>query len=131
MEEQCFVDPTSSLDLKALHLVFLRRINHDLATYKEQWNRHGIRTAGHQTPLQLYVRGTLALHSSTHTAPMDLFSNAWENSPPIQPVGPEEALEPSVDPRVAEIIAEHSSDELGVDTFLAVQQHLNEYNGNE
>jgi hypothetical protein len=127
MEERRLLDMTDHHSLRALHLVFLPRINQALKVFRQQWNCHGLRTAGHRTPIQLFVQGTLALHGSNHTAPRDLFDRAWE-----EVESPAALQEPVVDnevpPDVARLISESANDDLGIDTFLAVRQSLNQCN---
>ena len=48
------LDPHNEEHLFALHFVFQPRINASLAEFKQQWNHHGMRTTGHQTPLTLW-----------------------------------------------------------------------------
>ena len=43
-----------------------------LDIFREGWNHHGIRSAGHLSPHQLFVQRALQLHSSGLTA-LDLF----------------------------------------------------------
>ena len=46
LEVSCLLDSNSELDLFALQLIYLPRINASLKQFIEQWNFHGIRTAG-------------------------------------------------------------------------------------
>ena len=55
LEVSCLLDSNSELDLFALQLTFfLPRINASLEQFIEQWNFHGIRTAGYQSPMALW-----------------------------------------------------------------------------
>ena len=47
------LDSLDELHLLALQYVYLPRINATLEELTRQWNHHGIRTAGHQSPLAL------------------------------------------------------------------------------
>jgi hypothetical protein len=64
-EDQGFHDPANPVDLTALHQVYLPEINRRLVLFRNAWNRHSVRTAGHHTPNQLWVSGML---SNMHTA---------------------------------------------------------------
>lgn len=59
LEVSCLLDSNSELDLFALQLIFLPRINASLEQFKEQWNFHGIRTAGYQSPMALWHTGIM------------------------------------------------------------------------
>ena len=72
MEQQGILDPLNEVQLFALHYIYLPRINRALKVFEEGWNEHGIRTAQHHSPRQLFVRGCLQLHHSGLTA-MDIF----------------------------------------------------------
>ena len=54
LEERMLLDALNEENIFALHLVFLPRIYEALSEFKRQWNHHGMRTAGHQTPLALW-----------------------------------------------------------------------------
>ena len=64
MEQQGLLDPLNEIHLFALHYVYLPRINRALEIFREGWNHHGIRTAQHHSPYQLFVEGILRLHAS-------------------------------------------------------------------
>ena len=59
LEDSCLLDSNSELDLFALHYIYQPRINASLDQFVEQWNFHGIRTAGYQSPMALWHAGTL------------------------------------------------------------------------
>lgn len=59
LEDHRILNPCNATDLFCLHYTFLPRINHQLKTFADGCNRHRIRTARHQTPLQLWIRGML------------------------------------------------------------------------
>ena len=50
-------------DLFALHYNYLPRINASLEQFVEQWNFHGIRTAGYQSPMALWHPHAGIMHS--------------------------------------------------------------------
>ena len=72
MEQQGILDPLNEVQLFALQYVYLPRINRALKTFEEGWNDHGIRTAQHHSPRQLFVQGCMQLQHSGLTA-MDIF----------------------------------------------------------
>ncbi|MCG8625591.1 MAG: hypothetical protein MJE68_26775 [Proteobacteria bacterium] len=72
------MDPLNEMHLFALHYVYLPRINRALKIFEEGWNDHGIRTAEHNSPRQLFVQGCLHLHLSGLTA-MDIFEQVGES----------------------------------------------------
>lgn len=64
LEARGALDPIDPLDLYSLHYVYLPRINRSLAQFEEGWNHHGIRTAAHMSPHQLFAAGALQLQRS-------------------------------------------------------------------
>ena len=54
LEERMLLDPLDEKHLFALHFVYLPRINASLSEFREQWNHHGLRTSGHQSPLTIW-----------------------------------------------------------------------------
>ena len=64
LESQQLLDPLNEIHLYALHYVYLPRIRRALDIFREGWNHHSIRTESNLTPHQLYVQGTLSMHSS-------------------------------------------------------------------
>ena len=74
-----FLETRGSLDVEnerqmwALLYVFLPRLNRELKSFQGQWNHHKIRTAGRQSPLQLFVGGCMALCNTQLTAMQDFF----------------------------------------------------------
>ena len=54
LEKMLLLDALNEEHLFALHFVYLPRINEALLEFKQQWNHHGMRTTGHQTPLALW-----------------------------------------------------------------------------
>lgn len=59
LEEDETLDSLNELHLQALQYVYLPRINSSLCEFKNQWNHHGMRTTGHQSPLALWHMGML------------------------------------------------------------------------
>ena len=62
LEQQNLLNALDETNLFALHYIYLPRINRALQIFREGWNHHGIRTANHRSPHQLFVEGTLRLH---------------------------------------------------------------------
>ena len=59
LEDVGYFNADSVEDMFCLHYVFVPRINRHLQRWVAGWNQHRIRTAGNQTPLQLYISGLL------------------------------------------------------------------------
>lgn len=67
LEQVSVIDPSNEMHLFALHYVYVPRINRHLETWKSGYIHHSIRTAGSQTPMQLYILGLLSMRSSQAT----------------------------------------------------------------
>ena len=65
--------PSNDTDLFALHYVFIPRINAHLEVFRQAYSRHRLRTEGHSSPLQLWIRGMLA--TNDHTAASGVYDN--------------------------------------------------------
>ena len=78
LEQQGLLDVLNEVHLYALHYVYIPRINESLKQFQEGWNHHGIRTAHHLSPQQLFVQGSLRLRSSGMVA-MDFFDRVSDN----------------------------------------------------
>ena len=78
LENEGLLDVLNEVHLFALHYVYLPRINHSLKCFQDGWNHHGIRTARHQSPQQMFVEGSLRLRSSGLVA-MDFFDRVDGN----------------------------------------------------
>ena len=74
LEELRLLDPTNDMHIYSLHYVYIPRINHALAVFKNAWNRHGIRTEHASSPKQLFVAGALQLRNSRMVA-FDFFDS--------------------------------------------------------
>ncbi|KAK9976743.1 hypothetical protein ABG768_021946 [Culter alburnus] len=73
LESDGIIDCANELHMWALHHVYIPRINRDLEVFREQWNNHGLRTAGYHTPYQMFVRGCLQRQTSSLTAMTEIF----------------------------------------------------------
>ena len=71
LENSGTLDSLDELHLLALQYVFVPRINASLREFTSQWNHHGIRTVGHQTPLAMWYTGLL-------TAPEESIVTNWQ-----------------------------------------------------
>ncbi|XP_065124067.1 uncharacterized protein [Paramisgurnus dabryanus] len=56
METEGILNPDSETDIFALHWSFAPHLQRHLAFFKDAWNNHRIRTAGSQSPVQLWLR---------------------------------------------------------------------------
>ncbi|XP_073718079.1 uncharacterized protein [Misgurnus anguillicaudatus] len=56
METEERLNPDSETDIFALHWSFAPHLQRHLAFFKDAWNNHSIRTAGSQSPIQLWLR---------------------------------------------------------------------------
>ena len=63
LEEIGLLDVCSTIDLYALHFVFLPVIQTQLDIFREGWANHSIRTEKSRTPLQLWILGLNQMHS--------------------------------------------------------------------
>eukprot|EP00063_Salmo_salar_P046540 XP_014021375.1 PREDICTED: uncharacterized protein LOC106582648 [Salmo salar] len=90
LETEQIIDINNEVHLWALHFVFLPRVNRDLAVFASQWNHHRLRTKQRQSPLQLFVSGSLAMQRANLTsAPPTtgataLYWSEWVIVPQIQ-----------------------------------------------
>ncbi|PIK52823.1 hypothetical protein BSL78_10256 [Apostichopus japonicus] len=57
MEQEGRLDCGCDIDLFALHYVFQHVINNQLKSFQDTFIHHKIRTAGNQTPMQMWVQG--------------------------------------------------------------------------
>ena len=71
IESSGILDSLDELHLLALQYVYLPRINASLSEFTSQWNHHGIRTVGHQTPLAMWYTRLL-------TAPEESIATNWQ-----------------------------------------------------
>ncbi|XP_051814938.1 uncharacterized protein LOC127537125 [Acanthochromis polyacanthus] len=62
MENVAVLDSTDPVHIRALHHVYLPRINRSVDEFVTQWNHHSLRTMEGNSPLQLWTTGMLWLH---------------------------------------------------------------------
>lgn len=67
LEEVLVIDPSNEMYMFALHYVYVPRINRHLGTWRSGYIHHSIRTAGSQTPMQLYILGLLNMRGNQAT----------------------------------------------------------------
>ena len=78
LEECGVLDPTNQLHLFALHFVFVPRINRHLNVWKAGFLQHRIRTAGHRSPMQLYILGLLRIRGTELVAAREMYEPRTE-----------------------------------------------------
>ena len=59
MEDTNLLDPNSSVDLYALHYVFLPRLQHSLDSFAASYSHRPLRTESNRTPKQLWIQGQI------------------------------------------------------------------------
>ena len=74
LESQGMLEHTNGVCLYALQYVYLPRINRAIDYFVQGWNSHGIRTAQHLSPQQLFTQGVLHLQHSGLVA-LDFMDN--------------------------------------------------------
>ena len=137
LEQQGLLDALNEVHLFALDYVYIPRINKALQCFQDGWNHHGIRTAGHSSPQQLFVQGALRLRSSGLVA-LDFFDNVDSDygvsvdtplsSEEVQSVSVPES---TITLQVGELSRLHSdinplqeSDNYGIDLYLSAIEFL-------
>ena len=80
LEESSYLDLSNYKHMFCLHYVFEPRINAHLQNFIQSWNNHGIRTAGHRTPNQLWICGLAQLSRSTDCAGRELQQELFQVS---------------------------------------------------
>lgn len=109
LESQSLLEHTNGVCLYALEYVYLPRINRAIDCFLQGWNSHGIRTAQHLCPQQLFTQGVLRLHHSGLVA-LDFMDNVGQ-SYGVDPDGPRSLDENLAAVRVPENTL-HFSDEV-------------------
>jgi len=59
MEDYGYLDPSSELDIFCLQYIFIPRINYHLDIWREGWIHHKLSTERNQTPMQLFISGSI------------------------------------------------------------------------
>lgn len=86
VEELGILDPLSENDLWCLHFAFLHHINYRLHEWSATWSRHPLSTANNNTPLQLWIKGSLN-SAENGTDPMDVtdeYGIDWNGPVPLE-----------------------------------------------
>jgi len=73
MEEIMGLNVDEPIHLFALHYVYEPIINNHLNIFRNAWNSHKLRTAGHHSPEQIWIDGMLENINSSHTAVTEHF----------------------------------------------------------
>lgn len=86
LEKNRYLDPDNEDDLFCLHYIYGPIINDALAKFVQSWNNHKVRTAGHKTPLQLFIMGMQQIGNDQGIVASEYFENLNEVSPRIVPI---------------------------------------------
>lgn len=79
MEHHGLLNVLNEVHLFALHYIYIPRINRSLKIFQDGWNHHGIKTANHLSPQQLFLQGSLRLRLCGMAA-MDFSDNVNPSS---------------------------------------------------
>ena len=79
MENHGVLDVDNEIHIFCLHYVFKCRIQEDLSMWQNSFNVHGIRTEGYESPMQLWVSGSLAFQNSEYSAINGIFNQKNED----------------------------------------------------
>ncbi|CAB4021454.1 hypothetical protein AWC38_SpisGene3841 [Paramuricea clavata] len=128
----------SPIDLFALHLTFIPRINFALREFLEGSNHHRVRTANHWSPYQMWVNGMLntnnpLAHGELDEDPDDLavygidpaapspFEDSDNNVvvPPVNLPGDNQLIQSYVEDRIDPLMP---STEMGIDIYEMIHQ---------
>ena len=86
LESQGLLDHTNGVCLCALEYAYLPKINRAIDCFVQGWNSHGIHTAQHLSPQQLFTQGVLRLQHSGLVA-LD-FMDSVDQLYGVEPNGP-------------------------------------------
>lgn len=137
LEQNGLLDALNDIHLYALHYVYLPRINESLKRFQQGWNHHGIRTARHRSPEQLFVPGSLRLY----LVAVDFFHHVNEdygvsNNDPVPSEEPHQVLIPenrfSIESNefsdlVEEVNPLSDSDNYGIELYLQAIEKLRSF----
>ena len=140
LEQNQLLDALNEIHLFALHYVYIPRINQALRCFQDGWNHHGIRTAQHRSPQQLFVQGSLSLHSSGLVA-LDFFDPVNENygisnDDPVPTDEPHSVSVPEfcfsiqaneLTNLIEKVNPLNESDNYGIDLYLLTIEHLRSF----
>lgn len=85
MEELGILHPLAEIDLWCLHFAFLRHINYCLDEWSAAWIRHPLSTANNNTPLKLWIQGSL-MAAENGTDPIEVtdeYGVDWDGPIPL------------------------------------------------
>ena len=74
LEDTHLLDPVNSLDLFALHFVYLPYINYCIKLFTDAWSAHPLRSSSNRSPTQLWISGMLNNAQSGYTVSDELYS---------------------------------------------------------
>lgn len=82
MEEENILDPSSDLEIFALHVIYLPIIQNHLDEFARSWNFHGIRTTETSSSIRLFMRGISSLRrlSSAREENCTELVQVWEGN---------------------------------------------------
>ncbi len=135
LEQHGLLDPLNQEHLFALHHIYIPRINKSLKAFQDGWNHHGIRTANHLSPQQLFARGALELRLSGLVA-LDFFDHidaegyGHSSEDPVPTVEEESIVVPDVrftlpDGELESLINPfQESNNYGIELYCSVLDHL-------
>jgi hypothetical protein len=138
MEDAGLLNINSPIDLFALHLTFIPRINFALREFLEGSNHHRVRTANHWSPYQMWVNGMLntnnpLAHGELDEDPDDLavygidpaapspFEDSDNNVvvPPVNLPGDNQVIQSYVEDRIDPLMP---ATEMGIDIYEMIHQ---------
>jgi hypothetical protein len=99
LEEAHDLDPSSDINIFALHYVYLPRIRRSLHLFEQSWNFHGVHTEHYQLPIQLWVNGMLASRYQGQCAVREVMeSHVTVAAHNVTDADPEDVEEYGIDP---------------------------------
>ena len=75
LEDMSLLDPSNSIDLLCLHLVFIPQINYHLEMWRQTWINHKMSSCNGQTPLQLWIQGWQHMRGTDHVIAQEMFAD--------------------------------------------------------
>ncbi|KAM9466269.1 uncharacterized protein Hap1MRO34_015383 [Clarias gariepinus] len=88
MENFGLLNSTDPLHIRALHHVYLPRINRSVDEFRNQWNHHSLRTMENRSPLQLWTTGMLNIPQSQHLVQMQHHQDQHQQDVELRPINP-------------------------------------------
>lgn len=88
MENFGLLNSTDPLHIRALHHVYLPRINRSVDEFRNQWNHHSLKTMENRSPLQLWTTGMLNIPQSQHLVQMQHHQDQHQQDVELRPINP-------------------------------------------